>query len=242
MTSPEWDIEPGTELSRTERTRRFGGSRMSGIAPSATTPNVFIYSDPAAGEEFGYNFDGWDPAGEVFSYTGEGQVGDQQFIRGNAATRDHADAGKALRLFLADGIQPGSGEVIQRCAGQFELDAEHPYRLESAPDINRDMRQVIVFHLRSVVEINAAVDVIKADMREILLGEVPTEDAATITQFDTIRPDMQGGKRVPYQYIVLLWAISEARRCSPRGRAGCTPEHSAYRLADRRAPSPPVSR
>jgi 5-methylcytosine-specific restriction protein A len=86
----------------------FGGSRQSGISPSATHPYVFIFTGDS-GKRYGYQ-DGWDSEG-VFHYTGEGQVGDQQYIKGNKAIRDHAVEGKELLLFesLGKGYRfPGS--------------------------------------------------------------------------------------------------------------------------------------
>ena len=44
------------------------------------------------------NQDGPQPTG-VFSYTGEGQVGDMRFHKGNLAIRDHLKHGKDLLLF-----------------------------------------------------------------------------------------------------------------------------------------------
>ena len=43
-----WDLEPGEELPRGERVKRFGGNGQSGIAQSRKTPNVFLYSDEEA--------------------------------------------------------------------------------------------------------------------------------------------------------------------------------------------------
>ena len=49
------------------------------------------------GKEYGYQ-DEWSED-ELFLYTGEGQLGDMSFVRGNLAIRDHADNGKDLHLF-----------------------------------------------------------------------------------------------------------------------------------------------
>lgn len=46
--------------------------------------------------------DGWDNP-SVFSYTGEGQVGDMRFIAGNLALRDHLENGKRVFLFESEG-------------------------------------------------------------------------------------------------------------------------------------------
>lgn len=75
---------------------QYGGSRQNGISPSAKHPFIFVFSG-ASGDEYGYK-DRWEN-NDVFSYTGEGQVGDMQFIRGNLRLRDHLQSGKRVFLF-----------------------------------------------------------------------------------------------------------------------------------------------
>ncbi|MHA7678581.1 HNH endonuclease [Cupriavidus sp. PET2-C1] len=114
----------------------FGGSWQSGIAPSGTAHAIFIFTGDS-GEQYGY-VDGRDELG-VFSYTGEGQVGDMTFTRGNLAIRDHAENGRALHLFKSLG--KGKGQ---------EYLGEHAYAghsIRRAPDKNGDRRDVIVFQL-----------------------------------------------------------------------------------------------
>ncbi|TXF79464.1 HNH endonuclease [Chryseobacterium sp.] len=74
----------------------YGGNWQSGIAPSASTPYIFIFTG-SSGSQHGYE-DGWDNP-NVFSYTGEGQIGDMQFTKGNLALRDHKRNGKRVFLF-----------------------------------------------------------------------------------------------------------------------------------------------
>ncbi|MGH2705147.1 MAG: hypothetical protein ACRDJ4_08640 [Actinomycetota bacterium] len=69
-----WNLRTGDELTREERRTRFGGALYGGIEPSATTPNVFLYTDPSRGQAFGYDFDGWASDEALFLYTGEGRV------------------------------------------------------------------------------------------------------------------------------------------------------------------------
>src|SRR4051812_20209593 len=140
-----WDIEPGAFLTRRERGVRFGGATQGGIEPSATTPNVFLYTDPAKGLAHGYNFDGWSPDGSVFFYTGEGQFGDQTLTSGNASILNHWQAGRRLRVFSAEGTVPGSQTKQQRYIGEFELDVERPTEWETAPDTAGELRSVVVF-------------------------------------------------------------------------------------------------
>jgi hypothetical protein len=50
-----WAIPVGAILSRRARGERYGGGLYGGIEPSATTANVFLYSDKSAGTAYGYN-------------------------------------------------------------------------------------------------------------------------------------------------------------------------------------------
>lgn len=74
----------------------FGGNRQRGISPSRQHRYIFIFSGKS-GRQHGYR-DGWDNP-NVFSYTGEGKVGDMQFVEGNLALRDHLENGKRVFLF-----------------------------------------------------------------------------------------------------------------------------------------------
>lgn len=75
----------------------FGGNRQSGISVSAKHPYIFIFSGKA-GHQHGYK-DQWENP-DVFSYTGEGQVGDMEFIKGNLALQNHISSGKRVFLFI----------------------------------------------------------------------------------------------------------------------------------------------
>jgi 5-methylcytosine-specific restriction protein A len=143
----DWMEPIGSYLTREERADRYGGAKFGGIEPSRKTANVFLYSDPEEAEAFGYNFDGWNKDASAFSYTGEGQVGDQLFRDGNKALAHHAEDGRALRLFIADGIVEGTNTKKQRYIGAFQVDPYYPHRQEEAPDRNGDPRTVIVFRL-----------------------------------------------------------------------------------------------
>lgn len=82
---------------RTSIQDQYGGSRQSGIAPCAAFPYIFIFSGEA-GHQHGYK-DQWEND-NVFSYTGEGQVDDMLFVRGNLALRDHNKNKKQVFLFV----------------------------------------------------------------------------------------------------------------------------------------------
>jgi len=136
-----WRLRPGERIKRTELHAKYGGRQQGGIAPSDVSPNVLIFSGPA-GQKYGY-FDGWQD--EFFHYTGEGQVGDQQLKQGNRALAEHAEMNKSVRLF--DGVR---GQVTY--VGEFEVDRDKPHYTTDAPDVNGEMRKVIVFRLRPLGE------------------------------------------------------------------------------------------
>jgi 5-methylcytosine-specific restriction protein A len=118
---------------------KYGGSWQNGISSSAVCPAIFVFTGDT-GEQYGYK-DGFDSAG-VFSYSGEGQVGDMVFKAGNRSLRDHAQDGRAVHLFHAQ----GKGKPCQY-VGEFVV-ANHS--IVRGPDKNGDERDVIVFHMLPV--------------------------------------------------------------------------------------------
>jgi hypothetical protein len=138
---PAWSISPGTIVKRTDVHRAYGGAGQGGIEPSRKSPNVFVFSDPTAGEQYGYTFDGWKDG--LFHYTGDGQVGDQRWRDGNKAILEHEADGRDLRVF--NGVR---GDVTYM--GQFTLDPTDPFYFAEAPDRLDQPRQLIVFRLRPV--------------------------------------------------------------------------------------------
>ncbi len=130
----------GAEYSRREYIhRKYGGSWQSGIAPSSVSPVIFLFTSDS-GEQYGYQ-DRFDSAG-VFSYTGQGQLGDMTFTLGNKAVRDHAKDGRALHLF-----EDTSTSGVKRYLGEFVL---ANYSIRPGLDKQRATRNVIVFHLTKV--------------------------------------------------------------------------------------------
>ena len=74
----------------------YGGQRQGGISTPTNQSLIFLFTSEA-GEGYGYE-DRFHEDG-TFWYTGEGQVGDMEMVRGNAAIRDHVSNGKTLCLF-----------------------------------------------------------------------------------------------------------------------------------------------
>ncbi len=127
----DWNLVPGERIERKRLHELLGGRTQGGIGPSRSSPNVFIFSRPVAGEPHGY-FDGWRGDG-CFHYTGEGQYGDQQMKSGNAAILNHASEGRALRVFM------GARGVVAY-EDEFELDAEEPFYLSEAQETGNGTR------------------------------------------------------------------------------------------------------
>ena len=91
---------PNHNYRRSDIHDLFGGNRQSGICPCSNFPYIFIFSG-VSGHQHGYK-DGWDNP-NVFSYTGEGQIGDMKFTKGNLALKEHLNSGKRVFLFESDG-------------------------------------------------------------------------------------------------------------------------------------------
>lgn len=124
---------PGQIIKRSEIHDRFGGSRQSGISPSASFPYIFIFSG-SQGKKHGYE-DAWDNS-NVFSYTGEGQEGDMQYVKGNLALRDHKINQKRVLLF--EYVQRG----IVKFISELELFDSDYFEI---PDTNKRLRKGIRF-------------------------------------------------------------------------------------------------
>lgn len=116
---------------------KYGGSHQSGIAPSREHPVIFLFSGQS-GERYGYADDWFEG---IFLYTGEGQVGDMEFTRGNKALLDHSVDGRDLHLFRA----LGKGKPY-RYEGQFFCTG---WEYGQGLDREGSQRRTIVFHLVS---------------------------------------------------------------------------------------------
>ena len=95
MPQPLFNV--GNIYRRSQIHDQYGGNRQSGISVSAENPYIFIFSGQS-GHQHGYK-DQWENE-SVFSYTGEGQAGDMQFVRGNLALKEHIEKGKRVFLFI----------------------------------------------------------------------------------------------------------------------------------------------
>jgi 5-methylcytosine-specific restriction protein A len=113
----------------------FSGQSQGGISTPAIAPLIFLFSGDS-GSAYGYE-DKFSPDGS-FWFTGEGQVGDMQFVRGNAAITHHESQRKQLLLFE----YVDTGRV--RFLGEVEYLCHH---IEQRSDRNHSLRNAIIFHL-----------------------------------------------------------------------------------------------
>ncbi len=150
----------GDVLLRRHIHDRFGGSRQGGISSAPHIDSVFLFTRDS-GKAFGYNYDG--PASDgSFSYTGEGQTGDQKLIRGN---KQILKPGLTLRLFES------VGRTTVRYLGEYVPDPAQPYRPEQAPDRGgKEVRNVLVFKLWPVGNVPVA------EPTGTVVEEVPIEN------------------------------------------------------------------
>ncbi len=139
------NLVPGRIYRRRDIHKEFGGQTQGGISTPRDTPVILLFTGHQ-GQPYGYQ-DGWE--GDVFLYTGEGQVGDMQFARGNKAIRDHVESGKDLLLFeyVALGRVRFIGDMV--CVG---------YRIERGSDKTGRTRSNIVFELLPLREIASEPD------------------------------------------------------------------------------------
>lgn len=126
------------EYKRSEIHDRYGGNRQGGISPSGKHPYIFIFTG-AAGYQHGYK-DTWENR-NVFSYTGEGQIGDMEFKRGNLALQEHVTEGK--RVFLFQQTRKGFVTFVSELV---LMDFDY----ELIPDRNNDERRGIKFFFQRV--------------------------------------------------------------------------------------------
>jgi 5-methylcytosine-specific restriction protein A len=228
--------QPTFEIGRVYSRRadihaRYGGQQQGGISTPARFRCVFLFTGPT-GEQHGYR-DGWNDDG-VFLYTGEGQLGDMQFVRGNLKIRDHAADGRDLHLFEA--LASGEG---YRYLGCFDCVG---WEYRRGPDRAGQDRQVIVFQL--LPESGAETALAPSD------EQVPaaTLDELRDRALAAVRPPAERSPREARRLyhersaLVRQYVLARAdgicescRRPAPFVRAGGTPylePHHTRRMAD----------
>ena len=126
---------PGEVYRRRDLHEQFGGQQQGGISTPSGHPIILLITGKS-GSQYGYS-DGFRDDG-TFWYTGEGQVGDMEMVRGNAAVLNHQTSGKALHVF-----QDLDGGSLQYVSEAEYID----HHTEVAPDRDDNARKAIVFEL-----------------------------------------------------------------------------------------------
>lgn len=131
------NFERGKLYVRRKLHDQYGGQPQSGISTPENHNFIMLFTGDT-GKAYGYR-DGWNGDG-IFFYTGEGQNGDMQFVRGNASIRDHEKNGKDLFLFrkTEDGFVRFIDQFV--CTG---------YHYAKRPDKTGELRNAIIFELTS---------------------------------------------------------------------------------------------
>ncbi len=139
----QWVLAPGDEVLRASVHSIYGGQAQGGISTPRATSDVFIFTDPDKGAKYGYDkFEGLREDGN-YSYTGEGQVGDQVIDkRGNAALVRSAEQGRIIRLFRTK-------KTYATYVGAFTL-GNPAYWERTIPDSEGNDRRGYIFNLEPI--------------------------------------------------------------------------------------------
>jgi len=183
-------FEPGGIYNRVRDIHDvYGGQRQGGISTPKTAPLIFLFMGET-GDQYGYQ-DGPRDDG-IFAYTGEGQIGDMEFVRGNLAIRDHIKNGRDVLLFEALS-SPGD----YRFLGYFVCDG---LEYAMAPDKTGALRRVIIFLLRpSLAGEEPEIEQATETLRRLSLEELRRqafEDDTRSTKANRNRVETCGGRWV----------------------------------------------
>ncbi|MGE5580423.1 MAG: NUDIX domain-containing protein [Bacillota bacterium] len=136
------ELQRGSRYTRMQVKDILGGSIQGGILSTHKAPVVILYSD-RHGKQYGYE-DEWKADG-FYHYTGAGQDGPMEMVRGNKAIRDHTRDGKSLVLLI---------ETEQPKVYRFEGFMEYVDHYEKQiPAKGGGTRKGIIFRLRAVEEV-----------------------------------------------------------------------------------------
>ena len=160
---------PGQIIRRRYLHSEYGGQEQGGISTPANHPFIMLFTAPS-GLSHGYE-DGWTESG-IFLYSGEGQLGDMSFVRGNRALRDHLPDGKDIYLF--EYVDRG----LVRYVGQMIVSGYHE---RTGGDSAGNQRHAIVFEL---VPVEGAVHPIadSADLEDSALSSLSENELRRIAE------------------------------------------------------------
>ncbi|TYR81844.1 HNH endonuclease [Priestia megaterium] len=137
----------------------YKGQEQSEISTPKAYPYIFIFTKES-GEEYGTQH-GWNEDKTVFYYTGEGQRGTMQLIKGNKALMDHLTNGETIYLFQY--VEPGIVEFLDEMT-------YINHQLEIMWDAEENFREAIIFELVRNSVIDEAVSQI--DLKHFSLHEL----------------------------------------------------------------------
>lgn len=159
LTEPAtWTLEIGDTVLRREIHAAYGGQEQGGIVTPRSIPDILVITSQESGARHGYDaFEGLQEDGS-FLYTGEGQLGPQVFMRGNAALRDAAENERPIRLLAKQG-------TYVTYVGEFTT-GEPAFSLETIPDSDGNPREGIIFKLVPVDADMEALDAPSAPLAE----------------------------------------------------------------------------
>ena len=142
MADTDWPIRVGQTLRRREVHALVGGQQQGGIVTPRGRLDILIFTDPQRGADFGYDrYEGIRSDG-TYSYTGAGQYGDQEMVRGNKAINDAPRDGKVIRLFQVSG-------TLVTYRGAFTVGSP-AYQEVPIPDAEGVYRKGFIFNLEPV--------------------------------------------------------------------------------------------
>lgn len=140
-----WNIAPGTAVARADLHDAWGGRIHPRISPTRHN-HIFLFTSKSATYDGWDGWDGWD--GTVYRFLAEGKRGDHTVSQGNRAVLEHAQSGRALRLFTDD-----AGEPVY--VGEFAVDPGEPTLAVDLPDAKGGPRRAgLVFRLAPVGDIH----------------------------------------------------------------------------------------
>lgn len=181
-----WSLEIGDTVRRRELHAAYGGQQQGGIVTPRNISDILIFTDVRSGAQFGYDLhEGPQPDGS-YSYTGEGQQGDQVFVRGNKALRDANSDGRPIRLFATTG-------VYATYIGQFAT-GEPTYRIETITDADWDPRDGIIFNLVPVdANLSAVIEDAGVAVSSVAIWSPPDASDVVVAQ---VEPSLPGDRIV----------------------------------------------
>jgi 5-methylcytosine-specific restriction protein A len=161
---------PGQIFRRRELHSLYGGQEQGGISTPANHPFIMLFTGQS-GLSHGYE-DGWTENG-IFLYSGEGQLGDMSFVRGNRALRDHLQDGKDI--FLFEYVDSG----FVRYVGQMITIG---YQERTGVDGSGQPRHTIMFELVPAEENTIQVKGTIAGVEDASLSDLPEEELRQIAE------------------------------------------------------------